>query len=204
MTLQLAVMASGRGSNLQAVIEAIDAGRLDAHVVMVLANKADAYALTRAKERGIPAVFLDPKAYGTREDYDRAAAAQLRQAGAEALLLAGYMRIVTASLINAFAGRVLNIHPSLLPSFPGLHAQRQALDYGVRYSGCTVHFVDEGLDSGPIICQAVVPVEPGDTEATLAARILTEEHRILPEALQLIAQGRVTVTGRRVEIQPAQ
>ncbi|ABZ85608.1 phosphoribosylglycinamide formyltransferase [Heliomicrobium modesticaldum Ice1] len=201
MTLKLGVLASGRGSNLQAVLDAIDAGRLDAQVVMVLSNRQDAPALERAALRGIPAVHLPPSEYPQRLDYDRKAAELLKSAGADTLLLAGYMRLITTALLDAFPGRIINIHPTLLPAFPGLHGHRQAIDYGVRFSGCTVHFVDEGLDSGPIILQAVVPVHPDDNEDTLAARILKEEHRILPEALQLLAEGRLRIEGRRVIIE---
>ncbi|MZP30500.1 phosphoribosylglycinamide formyltransferase [Heliobacterium undosum] len=201
MTLKLGVLASGRGSNLQAVLDAIDAGRLDAQVVMVLSNRQDALALERAASRGIPSIYLPPSDYPQRPDYDRKLAELLKSAGADALLLAGYMRLITTELLEAFPGRIINIHPALLPAFPGLHAQRQAIDHGVRFSGCTVHFVDEGLDSGPIILQAVVPVLIDDNEDTLAARILKEEHRILPEALQRMAEGRLRIEGRRVIIE---
>ncbi|MBM7867446.1 phosphoribosylglycinamide formyltransferase [Heliobacterium gestii] len=201
MTLKLGVLASGRGSNLQAVLDAIDAGRLDAQVVMVISNRQDALALERAATRGIPAIHLPPSEYPQRTDYDRKAAELLKGVGADALLLAGYLRLITSELLEAFPQRIINIHPALLPAFPGLHVHRQAIDYGVRFSGCTVHFVDEGLDSGPIILQAVVPVQQDDNEDTLAARILKEEHRILPEALQLMAEGRLRIEGRRVLIQ---
>ncbi|MTV49064.1 phosphoribosylglycinamide formyltransferase [Heliobacillus mobilis] len=200
MTLKLGVLASGRGSNLQAVLDAIDAGKLDAQVAMVISDKQNAYALERAASRGIPAVHLPPADYPERPVYDRKVVELLKSVHVDTVVLAGYMRIVTGELLDAFPWRVVNIHPALLPSFPGLHAQRQALQYGVRYSGCTVHFVDEGLDSGPIILQAVVPVEPDDSEDTLSARILKEEHRLLPEALQLLAKERLAVVGRRVII----
>ncbi|MBC9784749.1 phosphoribosylglycinamide formyltransferase [Heliobacterium chlorum] len=200
MTLKLGVLASGRGSNLQAVLDAIDAGKLDAQVAMVISDKQNAYALERAASRGIPAVHLPPADYPERPVYDRKVVELLKSVLVDTVVLAGYMRIVTGELLDAFPWRVVNIHPALLPSFPGLHAQRQAVQYGVRYSGCTVHFVDEGLDSGPIIQQAVVPVEPDDSEDTLSARILKEEHRLLPEALQLLAKERLAVVGRRVII----
>jgi phosphoribosylglycinamide formyltransferase-1 len=199
-SIRLGVLASGRGSNLQAIIDAIEKGTLDAVLAVVICNKVEAPALERARKHGAPAVFLDPKAASDREDYDRNILTQLRVHDVQLLALAGYMKIVTSVLIEAYADRIMNIHPSLLPAFPGLGAQKQALDWGVKVSGCTVHFVTEGIDVGPIIRQAAVPVLETDTEETLAARILVEEHRIYPEAIQLFAQGRLTVEGRRVRI----
>lgn len=198
--LRIGVLASGRGTNLQAIIDAIEKGRLDAVLAVVLSNKADAQALERARKHGAPAIFLDPKATPGREAYDAVILEHLRKHDVELVALAGYMRIVTQVLINAYPNRIMNIHPALLPAFPGLAAQKQALDWGVKVSGCTVHFVTEGVDAGPIIRQATVPVQEGDTEESLAERILAEEHRIYPEAIQLFAEGRLTVAGRRVHI----
>ena len=200
LPLRLAVLASGRGSNLQAIIDAIEKGRLQAVLAMVISNKAEAHALERARKHGAPAVFLDPKATPGREAYDAVILEQLRKYDVGLVALAGYMKIVTRVLIDAYANRIMNIHPSLLPSFPGLAAQQQALDWGAKMSGCTVHFVEEGVDTGPIIRQAAVPVLEGDTAESLEARILAEEHRIYPEAIQLFAEGRLTVEGRRVHI----
>ena len=198
--IRLGVLASGRGSNLQAIIAAIEKGTLDAVVAVVISNKMEAPALERARKHGAPAVFLDPKVAPGREDYDRNILEQLRVYNVALVVLAGYMKIVTSVLLEAYDERMMNIHPSLLPAFPGLAAQKQALDWGVKVSGCTVHFVTEGVDAGPIIRQAAVPVLETDTEESLAARILVEEHRIYPEAIQLFAQGRLTVEGRMVRI----
>jgi len=202
-TLPLGVLASGRGSNLQAILDAIAQGRLSATVVLVAGDREEAQAVQRARAAGIPTAVVSPKAFSTREEYDGEIAKILREAGAEVVVLAGYMRIVTNRLLHAFPQRVINIHPSLLPAFPGLHAQRQALAHGVKVSGCTAHFVDETVDSGAIILQAAVPVLEDDTETSLAERILAEEHRILPQALQLYAEGRLSIQGRRVLIAPA-
>jgi phosphoribosylglycinamide formyltransferase-1 len=198
--LRLAVLASGRGSNLQAIIDAIEQKRLQAVLAVVISNKAEAQALERARKHGVPAVFLDPKATPGREAYDAVILEHLRKHDVGLVALAGYMKIVTRVLIDAYANRIMNIHPSLLPSFPGLAAQQQALDWGVKVSGCTVHFVEEGVDTGPIIQQAAVPVTEGDTAESLEARIMVEEHRIYPEAIQLFAEGRLMVEGRRVHI----
>ena len=198
--LRLAVLASGRGSNLQAIIDAIDGGRLHAVLALVISNKAEAQALERARKHGAPAVFLDPKATPGREAYDAVILEHLRKHEVGLVALAGYMKIVTRVIIDAYAGRIMNIHPSLLPSFTGLAAQQQALDWGVKMSGCTVHFVEEGVDTGPIIQQTAVPVLEGDTAESLEARILAQEHRIYPEAIQLFAEGRLAIEGRRVHI----
>ncbi|MEK6603816.1 MAG: phosphoribosylglycinamide formyltransferase [Nitrospirota bacterium] len=198
--LRLAVLASGRGSNLQAIIDAITEGRLHAVLALVISNKAEAQALERARKHGAPAVFLDPKATPGRDAYDAVILEHLRKHDVGLVALAGYMKIVTRVLIDAYANRIMNIHPSLLPSFPGLQAQQQALDWGAKMSGCTVHFVEEGVDTGPIIQQAAVPVLEGDTAESLEARILAQEHRIYPEAIQLFAEGCLTVEGRRVHI----
>lgn len=205
--LRIGVLASGRGSNLQAIIDAIEAGRLDARITVVLSNKRDAQALDRARRHNLTDVFLDPKPYAgqpdSREAYDRAVLEVLRKYDVELVLLAGYMRIVTSMLIKAYENRMMNIHPSLLPAFPGLEAQKKAFEWGARFSGCTVHFVTEGVDEGPIILQAVVPVENDDTPETLAERILSWEHKIYPRAVKLYAQGRLKVEGRRVHIMNA-
>ena len=198
--IRLGVLVSGRGSNLQAIIDAIEKGTLDAVLAVVISNKIEAPALERARKHGAPAVFLDPKAASGREDYDRRILEQLRLYDVALVVLAGYMKIVTSVLLEAYAERMMNIHPSLLPAFPGLAPQKQALDWGAKVSGCTVHFVTEGVDTGPIIRQAAVPVLEIDTEESLAARILIEEHRIYPEAIQLFAQGRLSVEGRQVRI----
>ena len=169
-------------------------------VVLVLSDKPDAYALQRAEQAGIATAVVRPAEYASREEYDAEIVRLLQQAGVGAVALAGYMRLVTTVLLDAFPQRVLNIHPALLPSFPGLHGQRQAFEYGVKVSGCTVHFVDAGLDSGPIILQAPVPVLEDDDADTLAARILEQEHIIYPLALKLLAEGKLTIEGRRVRI----
>ena len=198
--LKLAVLASGSGSNLQAMIDAIAAGALPAKIQLVLSDKADAFALERAKQAGIPTVVISPQAFATREEYDRQVVAAIQQYEVDVVALAGYMRIVTPEFLQAFPQRVVNIHPALLPAFPGLHGQRQAWEYGVKVSGCTVHFVDEGTDTGPIIAQATVPVLDTDDADTLAARILEQEHRLYPHVLKLLAEGRVSIEGRRVKI----
>lgn len=205
--VRIGVLASGRGSNLQAIIDAIGAGKLDAKIVLVLSNKKDAAALERARKHGLTDVFLDPKPFAgqpdSREAYDRAVLDVLRKHDAELVLLAGYMKIVTPVLVKAYENRMMNIHPSLLPSFPGLDAQKKALDHGVKLSGCTVHFVTDGVDEGPIIIQAAVPILEGDTPEALAARILVEEHKIYPKAVQLYAEGRLSVSGRVVHVSGA-
>lgn len=203
--VRVAVLASGRGSNLQAIIDGIEAGQVDAHLVAVISNKQDAVALERARKHGVPDIFVDPKPFAgradSREAYDRALLEVLEKRDAELVLLAGYMKIVTGVLVNAFANRMMNIHPSLLPSFPGLDVQRKAIEWGCKLAGCTVHFVTEGVDEGPIILQAAVPVFDRDTPDILAARILDQEHKIYPRAVQLFAEGRLKVEGRRVLIE---
>lgn len=201
--LKIGVLVSGNGSNLQAIIDRVEDGTLPARIACVISNKADAFALERARRHGIATHVLDHRAHAGREAYDAALVELLNSHGIGLVVLAGFMRIVTPVLLGAFPHAVLNIHPALLPAFPGLHAQRQALQYGVKVSGCTVHFVDEGTDTGPIIIQAVVPVLDDDTEETLSARIQKEEHRIYPEAVKLFAQGRLTVVGRKVVVAPA-
>lgn len=194
----IGVLISGRGSNLQAIIDAIAARRLDATTAVVVSNRAGAQGLQRARDAGIEAVHLDPRGYPDRDAYDRALADLLRARGVALVCLAGFMRLIGRPLLDAFPDRILNIHPSLLPSFPGLDAQRQALEYGVRVTGATVHLVNAQLDAGPIVLQAAVPVMEDDTPDTLAARILVEEHRLYPQAIGLLLDGGWAVEGRRL------
>jgi phosphoribosylglycinamide formyltransferase 1 len=198
VTRRLAVLISGRGSNLRAILDAIAEGSLDAAIAIVISNKPDASGLSQARAAGVESVHLAPGAYADRDGYDRAIVDLLRPLDIALVCLAGYMRLVGPVLLEAFPNRILNIHPSLLPSFPGLHAQRQALEHGVRVSGATVHLVDGGLDAGPIVLQAAVPVLDDDTVERLSERILVEEHRLYPEAVRILLDGRWTVTGRRV------
>jgi phosphoribosylglycinamide formyltransferase-1 len=200
--LRIGVLVSGRGSNLQAVIDNIEKGSLSAEIAVVISDQADAFALERARKHGIAAVHLSARGYtGRREEYDALLVQELRKHEVDLLILAGFMRIITRLLVEAFPHRIMNIHPALLPSFPGLHVQKAAIDHGVKFSGCTVHFVDEGMDTGPIIIQAAVPVLDGDTEDSLAARILKQEHKIFSRAIQLFAEGRLRIEGRRVLIE---
>jgi phosphoribosylglycinamide formyltransferase 1 len=193
VTVRLGVLVSGSGSNLGAILAAIASGELDAEVGVVISNKPGVRALERASEAGVSTEVLSHRDHASREAYDRALAERLRAADVEWVVLAGFMRIVTKELLEAFPDRVLNIHPALLPSFPGVDAQAQALAYGVRITGCTVHLVDAGVDTGPILAQAAVPILPGDDRERLAARILTEEHRLYVEVLRQIASGRLLV-----------
>lgn len=197
-SLTLGVLASGRGSNLQAILDACASGAIPARLRLVVSDVAAAYALERARRHGVAARHVDPTAYPTRDAFDRAVLAALQEAGVDLVCLAGFMRLLGKNFVAAFRNRIMNIHPALLPAFPGLHVQRKAVEYGVKISGCTVHFVDEGTDTGPIIIQAAVPVLDDDTEESLAARILQEEHRIYPKAIRLFAEGRLEVRGRRV------
>jgi len=197
----LAVLVSGNGSNLQAIIDRIESGGLNARIACVISDNPDAFALTRAKTHSIPAIVHEKSGFKGRREYDTALVSILQGYGVELVVLAGFMRILSDVMVNAFPAAIMNIHPALLPSFPGLHAQQQALDYGVKLSGCTVHFVDCGTDTGPIILQAVVPVKQDDTEERLSARIQAEEHRTFPEAVRLFVEGRISVDGRRVRIQ---
>jgi phosphoribosylglycinamide formyltransferase-1 len=195
---RIGILISGRGSNMLALAEAVQAGRIpDAEIALVISNTATAAGLAKASERGIATVVLDHRGR-PREEHDRAMAAALHAQGVELVCLAGYLRLLSPWFVREFAHRVLNIHPSLLPAFPGLDAQQQALEHGVKFTGCTVHIVDEELDHGPIVKQAVVPVLPNDTVATLSARILSEEHRIYAEAVALISSGKFKIEGRRV------
>lgn len=202
-TIPIGVLISGSGTNLQAIIDAIESGKLDARIELVLANKADAYGLIRARNHGIAVEVLNHKNFSSREDYDHALVTLLRERGVELVVLAGFMRLLSPVFVKAYANRIMNIHPSLLPSFPGLNVQQKALDHGVRFSGCTVHFVNEECDEGPIIIQAVVPVFADDSAENLAARILEQEHRIYPRAIQLYAEGRLKIVGRRVVVEGA-
>jgi len=194
---RIGVLISGRGSNLQAIIEAVADGRLDATIAVVISNRASAAGLVRAQDAGIETLVLDHKAYAARADYDRVLASELRARGVSLVCLAGFMRLLGPDFIAAFPNAILNIHPSLLPSFAGLHAQRQALEHGVKVSGATVHVVNAELDAGPIVLQSAVPVRDDDTEDTLAARILVEEHQIYPEAIGIVLDGRWRLEGRR-------
>ncbi|GAC1469442.1 MAG: phosphoribosylglycinamide formyltransferase [Desulfuromonadaceae bacterium] len=197
---RLGVLVSGSGTNLQAIIDRIESGEICAEIVCVISNKADAFALTRASIHGIPVVVHENDSFSERRSYDAATVEILRSHKVDLVILAGFMRILTDVMVNAFPNAIMNIHPALLPSFQGLHAQQQALDYGVRYSGCTVHFVDCGTDTGPIILQSVVPVEQNDTEETLSARIQKAEHQTFAAAIKLFVEGKIQVDGRRVRI----
>ena len=196
--LRLAILASGRGSNFLAILDAIKKGALNAQISVLISDKANAPALLRAEQAGISGIFIDPRVYPDRQAYESEIVRQLETREIDLIVLAGYMRLVGSVLLRAYPHKMLNIHPALLPSFTGLHAQRQAVDYGVKYSGCTVHFVDEGMDTGAIIDQVVVPLYHNDTEDDLAERILVEEHKIYAKVLQWIAEGRVYIEGRRV------
>ena len=206
--LRLGVLVSGSGSNLQAILDAVAAGTLAAEVALVLSNKPDAFALERARRAGVQTAVVSHRDFTTRELFDAALVQALSAHRVDCVVLAGFMRIVTPVLLDAFQDRVINMHPALLPAFPGAHAQADALAYGVRVSGCTVHFVDAGTDTGPIIAQSVVPVVDGDTVESLSARILAEEHALLPTVLQWIADGRVVVARsdavgrRRASVRP--
>jgi phosphoribosylglycinamide formyltransferase-1 len=197
MKKRLGILLSGRGSNFEAIADHIDRGELDAEIAVVVSNISDAPGLEKARRRGLEAVFLSSKGL-TREEYDARVVSVLEERRVDLVCLAGFMRLLSPVFVRAFPCRILNIHPALLPSFPGLEAQGQAVEHGVKYSGCTVHFVDEGLDSGPIILQAVVPVLDDDTEETLAARILKEEHQRYFQAISLVLEGRLRIVGRRV------
>jgi phosphoribosylglycinamide formyltransferase-1 len=199
--VNVGVLVSGSGTNLQAILDAERAGTLaPARVVVVVSNVAGVRALERAAAAGKPAVVLPHKQYASRQAFDEALVATLRSYGVELVALAGFMRLVTPTFLSAFPQRIVNIHPALLPAFPGVHSQQQALDYGAKVTGCTVHFVDEGCDTGPIIAQAAVPVLDGDDVAALTARILQKEHELYPAAIRAVAEGRVHVDGRRVTI----
>jgi len=194
----LGVLISGNGSNLQAIIDAIEQKRLDAVIRVVISNREDAHGLVRAQKHGVPTEIVDHGKFPSREAFDHHLIERFKFHQVELVVLAGFMRLLSANLVHAFSNRIMNIHPALLPAFPGLHVQRKAVEAGVRFSGCTVHFVNEECDQGPIIIQAVVPVFPDDSEESLSARILKEEHRIYPKAIQLYSEGRLHVVGQRV------
>lgn len=202
MNRTLGVLISGRGSNLQAIIDAVHDGRLDARIAVVISNRADAYGLERARAAGIEALCVNHKGFATREAFDRALVTELGARGVGVVCLAGFMRLLGPQFVEAFPNAILNIHPSLLPSFPGLDAQRQALEHGVKVSGVTVHLVDCRLDAGPIVVQRAVPVRDDDTEDTLAARILAVEHQVYPEAIRILLDRGWRIEGRRFVVQP--
>lgn len=196
------ILVSGRGSNMEALLRAMHTGHLSARCAVVISDNPSAPALDRAAEYGVETLVLERRAYPGRTAHEGAIASALMTRGVELVLLAGYMRLLRGPVLTAYPNRILNIHPSLLPAFPGLHAHRQALEHGVKVAGCTVHFVDAGTDTGPIVLQAAVPVLEEDTEETLAARVLAQEHRLYPAAVQLYAEGRLVLEGRRVRILP--
>jgi phosphoribosylglycinamide formyltransferase-1 len=199
---KIAVLISGGGSNLQSIIDSAESGYLKVEVAVVVSNKEEAYGLTRARNHGIPARIIRHGDFDNREAFEKNLIETLDEYGVDLVVLAGFMRVLTPHFVNHYHHRIINIHPAILPSFPGTHGQKQALDYGVRFSGCTTHFVDEGTDTGPIILQAVVPILLDDTEESLGARILMEEHRIFPESLKLWSEGRLVIEGRKVKILP--
>lgn len=198
--INLGVLVSGSGTNLQAIIDNIEAGGLDAKIKIVISNNVNAYAVERAKKHRIPTFIIADSHFQTREDCDKHLVEILKSHSVDLVVLAGFMRLLTSAFIKSFPMRIINIHPALLPAFPGLHAQKKAVEYGAKFSGCTVHFVDEGVDTGPIIIQAVVPVDDDDTEETLSKKILKEEHKIYPQAIRLFAEGRLEIKGRKVVV----
>jgi len=195
---KLAVLVSGRGSNLQAIIDSIDREELDAHLSIVISNTKDTMALKRAEKHGIKTIFIDPSTYLNSKEYDKALVLKLKEFSIDLICLAGYMRILGEEVIQTFEKKIINIHPSLLPAFPGLNAQKQAINHGVKFSGCTVHFVDLGVDSGPIILQTVVPVYDNDDEKSLSKRILEQEHYLYPKAIKMIQENKIRLDGRTV------
>ena len=195
---KLAVLVSGRGSNLQAIIDSIDREELDAHLSIVISNTKDAMALKRAEQHGIKTIFIDPSNYLSSKEYDKALVLKLKEFSIDLICLAGYMRILGEEVVQTFEKKIINIHPSLLPAFPGLNAQKQAINHGVKFSGCTVHFVDSGVDSGPIILQAVVPVYDNDDEKSLSKRILEQEHYLYTKAIKMIQENKIRLNGRTV------
>lgn len=194
---RLGVLVSGRGTNLQAIIDWIEKENPNVKIALVISNKEKAPALERCKRHGIQSIYMNPKSFESKVAFDEAMISRLKESSIDLICLAGFMRILSAEFIHAFPKKIINVHPSLLPAFPGLHAQKQALDYGVKQTGCTVHFVDEGVDTGPIICQASVPVFDDDTEETLSDRILTEEHKLYPKAIQSIMNDQIVICGRK-------
>ena len=198
--INIGVLASGRGTNLQAIIEAVEEGKIEGRISIVISDNQDVFALKRAEQHNIETQYINFRKFKDREDYDKEIIKFLKEKKIDLVVLAGYMRILTQYFINAYKDKIINIHPALLPSFSGLHAQRQAVECGAKVSGCTVHFVDEGVDSGPIILQKAVEVKDDDTEESLAERILKEEHQIYPRAIQLFSEGRLIIKGRKVFI----
>ena len=198
--VNIGVLVSGRGTNLQAIIEAVEEGRIEGKIKIVISDNRNAFALKRAAQNSIETQYIDFKSFKNREDYDKEIIKTMKKKKVDLVVLAGYMRILSPYFIRTYKNKIMNIHPALLPSFLGLHAQRQAVEYGVKVSGCTVHFVDEGVDSGPIILQKVVEVSDDDTEESLAEKILKEEHQVYPQAIQLFCQGRLIIKGRKVFI----
>jgi phosphoribosylglycinamide formyltransferase-1 len=199
-TVNIGVLVSGSGSNFQSIIDQIENGNLDASIKVVISNNPNAYALERAKKHDIPAVVIDHNDFNDRNDFDQKMIDVLNTYSVELVIMAGFMRILTPLFIKAFPMRIMNIHPAILPSFQGIHAQERAFEYGVKFSGCSVHFADEGVDTGPVIIQSVVPVYDDDTAEKLQQRILREEHRIFPQAIQLYAEGKLEVVGRKVRV----
>ncbi len=202
--IRLAVLASGSGTNLQSIIDQCQQGQLDADIALVVSNNPGAEALERAEKADINTLCINHRDFESREKFDHAVVAALQEVKADLVVLAGFMRIISDVFLQAFPQRIINIHPALLPSFPGLHVQQKALDYGAKFSGCTVHFVDGGVDTGPVIAQSVVPVFSDDSEETLSARILKQEHKIYPQVIQWFSEGRITVTDRQVTIDESQ
>lgn len=199
-TLRIGVLASGRGSNFQSIIDQIESKRLNSEISLLITDNPSAFAIERAKKHGIEYLVIIPKEFRSKDEFFIKIAEELKKKDVGLVILAGFMRVVGKPLIDAFPNQIMNIHPALLPAFPGLHGQRQALEYGAKISGCTVHFVDDGIDTGPIIIQAAVPVFQDDTEDTLSERILRYEHKIYPKAIQLFSEGRIAVEGRKVKI----
>lgn len=204
MMINIGVLVSGSGTNLLAIIEAIKEGEIDGLIRIVISDKHDVFALRRARFYNIKTNSINPEGFDNREEYDREIVSILKEKEVDLVVLAGYMKILTPYFINAYKNKIINIHPALLPSFPGLHVQKKAIEYGVKVSGCTVHFVDEGMDSGPIIMQKAVKVKEDDTEETLAKRILKQEHKIYPRAIQLFAEERLEIIGRKVLVKERQ
>ncbi len=202
MSLKIGVLVSGSGSNLQAIIDSIEEGKINAEISVVISNVPGVYALERAKKYNIKTEVINHRDFKSREDFDRKLVELLKKYDVELVVMAGFLRVITRVFLDAFPMRVMNIHPALLPAFPGLHVQKKALDYGVKFAGCTVHFADEGVDTGPIIIQGIVPVLDDDTDETLSQRILKVEHKIYPKAIQLYAEGRIKISERKVYIDP--
>ncbi len=201
--LNLGVLVSGRGSNLQAIIDAIESGKIPARISLVISDKDQAYALERCKKHGIESLVIKKKDYPSKEEFESKIAEELKAKGVELVVLAGFMRVLSGTFLRHFPERVINIHPSLIPAFQGLHAQRQAVEFGAKFSGCSVHLVDESVDGGPVIAQAVVPLTPEDTEESLSERILSYEHKVLPQVVRWFAEGRVRIEGRKVVVEGA-